>query len=141
MHGAISRLRRLLGQMVSASVAERAPVSVQTAIAVAVRAGTADGKELRLLLDVHLDGAVSRPGAESFVHAVTVPAARRWVRQRSLAQVEESIGSLDHDIAAAIHDELAELGVGLLAVDTAAVEHLLIGPAAGPDEDGRHGQR
>ncbi|MBM7516781.1 hypothetical protein [Nocardioides nitrophenolicus] len=97
-----------------------------------VRSRTADGADLRLLLEADVDasGRTSAAELERVAFAIVVPAVEEVVRRRELAQLaEDPTAGLDR------------IGGDLLSVRVVAVEHLIVSPSADPSADPAGGAR
>ncbi|WP_408895580.1 hypothetical protein ACJ5H2_11780 [Nocardioides sp. R1-1] len=103
------------------------------AVPVTVRALTSDAADMRLLLEVRVEGgALEGHDVERFVHAVAVPATRRWIERHDLAGLQAQLTPALCEVGRTIHDPLAELGLTLLDVVLVAAEHVLTSPWADP---------
>lgn len=99
-----------------------------------VRCRTADGADIRLLLEADVATSARTRTAELEIErvamALVVPAAEEAVRRRDLAS-----------LAADPTLDLAHVGGDLLTVRVIAVEHLLASPSADPERRSTHGRR
>ncbi|WGY01454.1 MULTISPECIES: hypothetical protein [unclassified Nocardioides] len=96
-----------------------------------VRSRTADGADIRLLLEADVDaaGRASAAELERVAFAIVVPAVEEAVRRRELAALAaDPTAGLDH------------IGGALLRVRVVAVEHLIVSPSADPDGSRPHGR-
>lgn len=94
-----------------------------TVVPLTVRSRTADGADIRLLLeaDVVTAGRASTAELERVALAIVVPAAEEAVRRRELATL-----AIDPTLG------LDAVGGHLLSVRVVAVEHLLLSPSGEP---------
>ncbi|HWJ65673.1 MAG TPA: hypothetical protein VNT31_03260 [Nocardioides sp.] len=103
------------------------------AVPVTVRALTSDAADMRLLLEVRVEGgALEGHDVERFVHAVAAPATRRWIERHDLAGLQAQFTPVLCEVGRTIHDPLAELGLTLLDVVLVAAEHVLTPPSTDP---------
>ena len=131
------RIRLSLGRLLSGTAPAPSPAAYY-AVPVTVRTDTADRADLRLILEVRVDGGPLGPHElDRYVHAVTIPAARHWVEAHDLHDLRAELACGLHAIAREIREPLAELGTELLDVELVSAEHLLASPTAaavdGPD--------
>lgn len=98
-----------------------------------VRGDTADGADLRLLLEARL-ASRTLPDAEveRVAYALIEAGAGRWLRSQRLEQLADSVGPRLTSVEDAVREPAAGLGVDVIAVDVVAVEHLLVSPSADP---------
>lgn len=124
----LARLRVALARLVDATAPAPGGTTYDT-VALTVRAFTADAADLRLLMEVRVEGSTLDPhDRERFVHAVTVPSARRWIERHDLAGLQAQLAAGLDEIARTIQEPLAEMGLTLLGVELVAAEHLLSRP-------------
>lgn len=139
MPSALAALRRALGLPPGAGraglrrVGDILPMVV---VPVTVRGLTADGADLRLLLEARLASrTLGDAEVERVAYALIEVAAHRWVRRQLLDQIADSIGPRLTAVEDAVREEATALGVDVLAIDVVAVEHLLVSPDPDPDPD------
>lgn len=99
---------------------------------ITVRGATRDEDEIRILLDAVVAPsviAVGHPDLPRITHALVVPAVERWLRQRSLPEVQADLASARGAVEDAVRPEFGGLGATLLRLDLIAVEHLLLSPS------------
>lgn len=103
------------------------------AVPVTVRALTSDAADMRVLLEVRVEGeTLEGHDVERFVHAIAVPATRRWIERDDLAGLQAQLTPVLCEIGRTIRDPLAELGLTLLDVVLVAAEHVLTPPSTDP---------
>ncbi|WP_435770630.1 hypothetical protein [Nocardioides sp. SYSU DS0651] len=135
MPSVLARLHLTAARLVDGRTSAPHVVSHQV-VPVTVRALTADAADLRLLLEVRVeDGTLDPHLAERFVHAVAVPATRRWIERHDLASLQTRLTPVLSEVGGTIEDPLAELGLTLLDVVLVAAEHVLT-PASTDPVDG-----
>jgi hypothetical protein len=124
-----AKLRLTLGQLFAGT---RTPSATEYhAVPVTVRADTADGADVRLIVEVRVDGGALEPhDLDRFVHAVTIPATRHRIEGHDLDRLQAELGDELHGVAREIREPLTELGITLLDVELVSAEHLLSPPAA-----------
>lgn len=126
-----ARLRRTLAHVLAGERAR--PTGTSSTVAITVRECTSDGADLRLFLDVTIDGGVVAPhDQERFVHAVAVPAARHWIGRNTLTDLRAQLTPALPALTDAIRETLDGIGVAVLSVDLVAAEHVLPRAAEGP---------
>lgn len=128
MPPALARLRLAVARLLCRS---RRTGNASSTVPVTVRARTADRADMRLLLEVHVEAGTVRPGElDRLVHEWTVPAARQWVARHDLSGLQADLAPELDEVAAAVRDGLATVGVAMLGVELVAAEHLLASPSA-----------
>lgn len=105
-------------------------------VPVTVRALTTDRADMRLLIDVRVEGggSLTDHDRERFVHAVTIPATRDWVERHDLAGLHTQLTPVLYEIRRTIQEPLAQMGPTLLDVELVAAEHLLSPPTTDPTD-------
>lgn len=133
MPPSLARLRLAVGRLLCRGRATGSRSTGSSTVPVTVRARTADGADLRLLLEVRVEAGKLQPGdLDRFVHEWTVPATREWVAGHDLAGLQADLAPELDEVAGAVRVGLAEEGATLLDVELVAAEHLLSSPSAGP---------
>ena len=128
-----AQIRHAAGRILCGGAKGAAGPASITTVPVTVRAHTSDDADMRLLLDVRVEGVTLPPhDLDRLVHALTVPATRRWVAQHDLAGLQADLAPELDDVGASVRDGLAEVGANLLDVELVAAEHLLSSPSADP---------
>lgn len=144
----LARLRRTLGRSLSVGGGGQRPrggvggtqhVELHVELPMTVRGPTADGEDVRLLVEVLLDGGPSAPAEpERVAHALLLAAARRWLAEHDLAELRDALPSARDSMEAAVRDEFDELDLRLLRFDVESVEHLIASRSADPEELPEH---
>lgn len=94
------------------------------------RSRTADGADIRLLLEARLTShRLSAEEIERLALALIVPAAVQWLGRQDLAALDVALRPTLPEIESAVREPLAALGTELLAVALVAGEHLLVSPS------------
>lgn len=128
----LARFRRALARLLDGRVHDPDGVGLHV-VPLRIRATTADGAALRLLVEVRLEaGPRALEDREQFVHAVTTPAIRHWIEELDLAHAETLLAPSLADLASRVREPLAELGMVLVEIRLVAAEHLLTPSASGP---------
>ena len=141
MPSTLARLRRVLGL---SSTAARGKLRLRgevggdqpDVVPLTIRTPTADGADLRLLLEARF--APTRLPQEELDHvavAVIEPVATLWVRRQRLAAIQRALGPRLRDVEDDVRAQLSGLGAPLIALDVVAVEHLLTSPSADRSDD------
>jgi hypothetical protein len=112
-----------------------------TTVPVTARGQTADGADVRLLIEAQVRAVPGSGTAapERIVLALLAPAARRWLRGRELALVESDLAAARIDLDELVGPELADLGIELLRIDVVGAEHLLRSSSGDPSTGGPDG--
>lgn len=130
----LARLRRAVARLLDEKPKASTGKSSYVTIPVAVRAFTTDEADMRLLMNVRVEGCRPLPDhdRDSFVHAVTIPSARHWIERHDLAGLQAELTPVLYEIGRTIEEPLSEMGLMLLDVDLVAAEHLLSPPKTDP---------
>lgn len=131
----LARLRRTLGRPLAVGCAGPHPrgegSGTQATVPLTVRGPTADGADVRLLVETMLAaGPTAPPEPVRIALALLLPASRRWLAGHDLARLPEALPGARDSLEDAVRDEFGELGLRLLRFDVVAVEHLLASPSA-----------
>lgn len=114
-------------------------------VALTVRARTADGADLRLLLEARVSSPdLPDDELERLSIALVVPATSDWVGRHQVRALDGGLGPRLLEVEACARAPMRSLGAELLAVDVIACEHLLASPSAEPPQSGEgdaHGLR
>lgn len=131
----LARLRRTLGRPLAVGCAGPHPrgggSGTQSTVPMTVRGPTADGADVRLLVETMLAaGPTAPPEPVRVAVALLLPAARRWLASHDLARLPERLPGARDALEEAVRDEFGGLDLRLLRFDVVAVEHLLASPSA-----------
>lgn len=133
MPAPLAHLRLAVGRLVCGQGRRTASASDYVTVPVTVQAGTSDGAELRLHLEVKAEaGGLDLYELDRLICALVIPATRRWARQHDLAGLSGLGPALD-EVAAGVREGLAEVGTTLLGIELMAAEHLLAADSANRD--------
>lgn len=138
----LARLRRTLGR--SLAVGHDGPRprprggggGTQVVLPLTVRGATADGADVRLLVDATVAAGPAAPADPVRVaHALLLAATRRWLAGQDLAGLPSRLPRAREAVEDGVDEEFSELDLRLLRLDVVAVEHLLASPS-GADGSG-----
>lgn len=102
-------------------------------VQVTVGALTSDGADMRILMDVRVEGGtLEARDRDRFVHAVTIPAVRHWIERHDLSGLQAQLTPVLDEVGRRIQEPLAEMGLTLLDVQLFSAEHLLSRPSTDP---------
>ncbi len=133
MPSLFARIRRAVGRFLGGGPEGAAGLASISTVPVSVRARTSDDADMRLLLDVRVEGAtLPLHDLDRLVLALTVPATRRTVAKHDLAGLQVDLAPELDEVGASVRAGLAEVGATLLDVELVAAEHLLSSPSADP---------
>lgn len=131
-------IRRSLARATAPTGRTHGHLDAMTLVPLALRGRTADGADLRVLLDAHVapDAADAGPELERVTQALVVPAVQRWLAEHRLAELPAGLVQARGELESVVQPELTALGARLLRLEVVAVEHLLASPSGEPDEGG-----
>lgn len=133
MASSLAQIRLGLARLMAGGALRSNGQACSSTVPVTVRAHTSDGADIRLLLDVQVQGAtIPTMELDRLVHAVAVPETRRWVAQHDLAELQRNLAPELTEVGTSVREGLSAAGASLVLVELVAAEHLLASPSADP---------
>lgn len=128
-------IRRSLARAPDSTGGDRSQLAATSTVPLALRGRTADGADLRVLVDAQVSPVSVDDGRqlERITQALVVPAVRRWLAEHDLAGLPDELLSGRGELEDLVQPEFEALGARLLRLDVVAVEHLLASPSAEPE--------